>query len=69
MTKHLSIEGMSCAHCVGHVTSALSKVEGVTSVHVDLATKSAVVEGSGLADGPLKDAVADAGYQVVAIRD
>ena len=69
MTKHLSIEGMSCAHCVGHVTSALSKVEGVSSVRVDLATKSAVVEGHGLADGPLREAVADAGYQVVAIRD
>lgn len=68
MTKRLSIEGMSCSHCAGRVTSALNKVQGVTSAKVDLATKSAVVEGTDFADGQLKEAVADAGYDVVAIE-
>lgn len=68
MTRRLSIEGMSCNHCVGRVTSALTKVEGVTSAKVDLATKSAVVEGTTLADAQLKQAVEDAGYDVVAIE-
>jgi copper chaperone len=68
MTKRLSIEGMSCNHCVGRVTSALTKVQGVTAARVDLATKSALVEGTGLADGALREAVADAGYEVVAIE-
>ena len=67
MKKLLSIEGMSCAHCVAHVKSALSGIQGVTSVQVDLATKSAVVTGGALDDGQLKAAVADVGYQVVAI--
>ena len=67
MRKVLSIEGMSCGHCVGHITSALSGVQGVTSVQVDLVKKSAVVEGDGLDDGKMREAVADAGYQVVAI--
>lgn len=68
MTKRLSIEGMSCGHCAGRVTSALTKVQGVTSATVDLATNSAVVEGAELADDRLKEAVADAGYDVVAIE-
>jgi copper ion binding protein len=68
MKKRLSIEGMTCSHCVAHVTSALSEIPGVTSVKVDLATKSAVVEGSALDDAPLKAAVAEAGYEVVAIQ-
>ena len=68
MKKRLSIGGMSCGHCVTHVTSALSGVQGVTSVKVDLATKSAVVEGTVLDEGPLTAAVAEAGYEVVAIH-
>jgi copper chaperone len=68
MTKRLSIEGMTCHHCAGRVTSALTRVQGVTSAKVDVATKSAIVEGPALADGPLKEAVADAGYEVVAIE-
>jgi Cu2+-exporting ATPase/Cu+-exporting ATPase len=67
MKKVLSIEGMSCGHCVRHITSALSGIQGVTSVQVDLAQKRAVVEGSALDDIQLTAAVADAGYQVVAI--
>jgi copper chaperone CopZ len=69
MKKLLSIEGMSCAHCVSHVTSALSGIQGVTSVQVDLAKKRAFVEGSALDDGRMTAAVADAGYRVVAISE
>ena len=68
MKKRLSIEGMSCGNCVKHVTTALSGVQGVTSVKVDLATKSAVIEGGALDDNLLKSAVAEAGYDVVAIQ-
>jgi copper ion binding protein len=69
MTKRLSIEGMSCNHCVGRITSALSAVQGVTSVKVSLGAKSAVVEGTDLVDAPLTEAVAEAGYEVVAIQE
>ncbi|MEI6246092.1 MAG: heavy-metal-associated domain-containing protein [Acidobacteriota bacterium] len=67
MKKLLSIEGMSCGHCVAHVTTALQGVQGVTSVQVDLANKNAEVEGDALDDALLKAAVDDVGYSVVAI--
>ncbi|MEG2018838.1 MAG: cation transporter, partial [Clostridium sp.] len=34
MKKKISIEGMSCGHCVNHVKEALSELPGVTSVDV-----------------------------------
>ena len=67
MKKILSIEGMSCDHCVHHVKNALAEVSGVESVEVDLATKRAVVTGGALDDAALKASVAEAGYEVVAI--
>ncbi|WP_304226028.1 heavy-metal-associated domain-containing protein [Gracilinema caldarium] len=68
MTKTLDVEGMTCKHCVMHVTQALKELAGVTIVQVDLATKKAVVEGTNLDDSAMKAAVADAGYEVVAIH-
>jgi len=67
MKKTLSIEGMSCNHCVMHVKNALADVSGVESAEVDLAKKSAVVVGASLDDSALKAAVSEAGYEVVAI--
>jgi copper chaperone CopZ len=68
MKKLLSIEGMSCNHCVMHVKSALEKLPGVKSVEVSLAGKSAVVAGDGLDEAAIKAAVDEAGYAVTAIR-
>ena len=66
MKKTLTIEGMMCAHCAAHVEKALNALPGVTA-QVDLADKTAVVTGSA-GDEALKQAVADAGYQVTDIR-
>ena len=68
MKKPLSIEGMSCNHCVNHVKNALMELPGVDGAEVDLATKSAVVTGATLDDAAMKAAVAEAGYEVVAIE-
>lgn len=68
MIKTLDVEGMTCNHCVMHVTNALKEVAGVSNVKVDLASKKAVVEGTNLDDNAMKAAVADAGYEVVAIH-
>ena len=57
---------MMCAHCAAHVEKALNALPGVTA-QVDLAGKTAVVTGS-VGDEALKQAVADAGYQVTDIR-
>lgn len=68
MTKELKIKGMSCQHCVKHVTNALQEVAGVTAVKVDLDQANATVETDGsVGEQVLKDAVAEAGYEVTAI--
>lgn len=65
MNKKLTIEGMMCMHCVAHVEKALSAVEGVASVAVDLESGTAVVALSAdVADAALTAAVTDAGYVV-----
>jgi Cu+-exporting ATPase len=62
----LPIGGMTCASCVSHVERALSSVDGVLNAAVNLASERATVKFvpgvATLAD--LKQAVADAGYQV-----
>jgi len=65
--KTISIEGMSCGHCVNAVTEALKAVEGVTSVAESLEAKNAVVEGTAQ-DAALKEAVEDIGFDVVGIK-
>jgi Cu+-exporting ATPase len=66
-TLTLPIGGMTCASCVAHVQKALSKVPGVTEANVNLATEKATVTlVPGVAAlGDLKQAVADAGYEVL----
>jgi len=68
-TVTLPIGGMTCASCVNHVERALNKVPGVIEATVNLATEKATVTYvpgvATLAD--LKQAVADAGYEVLEI--
>ncbi len=69
MTKTLNIEGMMCAHCVAHVEKALSALGGVTSAKADLEKKQATVTlAAPVSDQELKDAVTEAGYEVVSIQ-
>ena len=60
----LQVPGMSCGHCEHAVRTEVSKVAGVQSVTVDLATKDVVVRGAGLLTADLVGAVAEAGYAV-----
>src|SRR5690554_4662303 len=61
----LSVEGMTCAACVGRVERALGKVEGVVEASVNLATERATVRYQpGLAADVLEEAVRKAGYEV-----
>ncbi|NQT89060.1 SO_0444 family Cu/Zn efflux transporter [bacterium] len=41
----LSVQGMSCSHCVANVTRALQEAPGVTSVDVDLDSAMATIGG------------------------
>lgn len=67
MKKTISVEGMTCKHCVMHVKNALLDIAGITSAEVDLVNKSAVVEGSNFTDDAIRLAIEDAGYSVTAI--
>lgn len=62
-TLELSIEGMTCASCVGRIERALGKVVGVNRVSVNLANERAHLELLGQVDPQtLIDAVKRAGY-------
>jgi copper chaperone len=69
MKKKISIEGMSCGHCVMHVKEALKEI-GASDVDVSLEKKLAVADFSGdVTDEKIKAAVEDAGYDVVGIAE
>ena len=69
MEKKIMINGMMCAHCVAHVEKALSALGGVTSAKADLEGKRATVTlAAPVSDQELKDAVTEAGYEVVSIQ-
>lgn len=70
MKKKILIEGMSCGHCVKHVTEALSDINGVSNVDVNLEAKYALidVENNDL-DEAIKFAVDEVGYEVVGIQE
>ncbi|GGR92454.1 heavy metal translocating P-type ATPase [Deinococcus sedimenti] len=62
----LSVQGMTCANCVGRVERALNKQDGVLSASVNLATERATVTylPAQVSPGQLKAAVRAAGYDV-----
>lgn len=68
MKKVLLVEGMSCEHCEKAVKGALGSLDGVSNVIVDLESKQVTVEGENLQDNLLKDAVEDAGYDLVKVN-
>ena len=59
--QKFKVGGMSCAACSARVEKAVSKVDGVTSVAVNLLTGDMQVEGSAT-DSAIITAVVDAGY-------
>ncbi|MEC4166187.1 heavy metal translocating P-type ATPase [Pseudomonas sp. MS-1(2024)] len=62
----LPIDGMTCASCAGRVEKALTKVPGVRSVSVNLATEQARIEAPVDSLPALVEAVKQAGYSVPA---
>ena len=68
MTYDLPISGMTCASCVGRVERALSKVTGVESVSINLASERARIEAPTGYMPQLVEAVTQAGYEVPSER-
>jgi copper chaperone CopZ len=63
MKTKLNITGMSCEHCVKHVTEALKGVAGVKSAAVSLKTQSVELEhDDAVTLETLNAALVEAGY-------
>jgi len=69
MKSEISIEGMSCMHCVQNVTDKLNAMDEVISTQVSLEQNSAVIETQERPDEAVITSVIDnAGYAVTGIR-
>ena len=65
----LAVGGMTCAACVSHIENALTDVDGVLSVGVNLASERAAVEyiPGFAAVSDMRHAIEDAGYSLIGI--
>lgn len=63
--KTIKVKGMSCQHCVKAVTKALSEMEGVENVKVDLSKGEATFEEVKPVDAEaLREKIKKAGYEI-----
>jgi copper chaperone len=58
----MTVQGMTCEHCVHAVTSAVTEVSGVDAADVDLETGRVAVSGSDIDEAAVRAAIIDAGY-------
>jgi copper chaperone CopZ len=66
------VSGMTCDHCIAAVRDEISHLPGVTDVQVDLvpgAVSTVIVAADEpLAESSVREAVDEAGFEVVAVR-
>ena len=65
-TRDYTVEGMTCSHCVLSVREEVVEVAGVSAVDVDLVSGRMTVTGQDVDDDAVRQAVAEAGYEVAA---
>ena len=64
-TTTITVDGMTCGHCVNAVQTEVGKLDGVTDVSVDLASGQVTIVADQTPDaGALREAVEEAGYEV-----
>jgi copper chaperone len=64
-TTTITVDGMTCGHCVSAVQTEVGKLEGVTDVSVDLTSGQVTVVADTAPDPvALQEAVEEAGYEV-----
>ena len=62
-TTSLTVQGMTCGHCVASVTEELSEIAGVQTVDVVLETGAVTVTSAAPLDpADVESAVTEAGY-------
>lgn len=65
-SAHLKIEGMSCGHCVGRVTSALKGLPGVEVTALAIGLADVRLDPARTSAGAVAAAVTSAGYPAAA---
>ena len=64
-TTIVTVDGMTCGHCVSAVRSEVGKIEGVSDVSVDLPSGQVTIVGEQAPDPEaVRAAVEEAGYEV-----
>lgn len=63
----LDISGMSCAHCVRHVTQALQALDGVTVQDVRIGAATVKFDPSRVDARAITEAIQRAGYSVAKV--
>ena len=64
-TTTITVDGMTCGHCVAAVESEVGKLDGVTGVAVDLASGQVTIVSEIAPDAAaVQAAVEEAGYEV-----
>ncbi|MGE5583521.1 MAG: copper chaperone CopZ [Bacillota bacterium] len=63
---NLTVEGMSCQHCVNSITKAVGSLRGVAEVNVDLKGKKVTVgyDPQAVTLQNIKDTIENQGYEV-----
>ena len=62
-TASYTVVGMTCNSCVNKVTNAVTDVEGIVDVDVDVSDGTLEVTGQ-IDDAAIREAVAQAGYKI-----
>lgn len=67
MKSHqLTIEGMSCNHCVMHVRKELGKIAGLVVEDVQIGTANVQYDEHAVRQEKILQAIEEAGYKLVA---
>ncbi|MBE8516163.1 heavy-metal-associated domain-containing protein [Amycolatopsis sp. H6(2020)] len=65
-TAVYTVKGMTCSGCMNKVTNAVTAVDGVTDVDVDISNGELTVTGDAELDtDKVRAAVTEAGYEIV----
>ncbi|MGA3246456.1 MAG: cation transporter [Bacteroidota bacterium] len=64
-TQELTIEGMSCGHCVMHVKKELSKLSGLTIENVEIGKARVQYDEAKVTSDQISKAIEEAGYKLV----
>lgn len=63
-----TVPTISCGHCKAAIEGEVGKVAGVSTVEVDVATKTVRVDGEAT-DEAIRAAIDEAGYDVAAMTE